>query len=288
MAATLHCRCVAARAPIKEALKRVVSEKTRMRVRRLGRFRWITKTRGVIEHVGSPWPWLGYILWDPEIDSFTYSIENEDELIAMLAELLGRPHEEISRHVAEVHTDPILRAALHQPWRRWLWTKRQLEPNGWQTALWTIVRVLRPVDVAESGILNGMASTVMLAALERNAREGSSGSLVSVDIIPTAGELVPANLHGRWQKLTGDALAELPRGLEGRTVGLFVSDSLPDTDFVRRELEIALQHRADECVLVVVASAVTAMEEMGFHVRRFQEKPHKHFYRGGEISFARV
>jgi len=247
----------------------------------------VTKTRGVVGHVGSPWPWLGYILWDPEVDSFTYSIANEDELIDLLTDVLGRPRDEIAAHVAEVHTDPILATALRQPWQRWLWTKRQLKPNGWQTALWTIVRTLKPGDVAESGILNGMASTVLLAALERNAQEGSDGSLLSVDIIPTAGELVPANLRGRWQKLTGDALAELPRGLEGRRLGLFVSDSLADNDHVRRELEIALEHRAEECVIVVVAGEVTSVDEM-FEVRRFQERPRDHFYRGGIISFARV
>src|SRR5256885_10417221 len=186
---------VAPRAPIKEALKRVVSERTRMRIRRLGRFRWVTKARGVTGHVGSPWRWLPYILWDPEVDSFTYAIENEDELAGLLSEMLDRPVDEIAARVAEVHTDPILTSALRQPWQHWLWTKRRLEPNGVQIALWTIIRMLKPAHVAESGVLDGMASTVMLAALERNAREGAPGFLVSVDIIPTAGGLVPGNLR---------------------------------------------------------------------------------------------
>ena len=61
----------------------------------------------------------------------------------------------------------------------------------------------------ETGILDGMASTVILAAFAKNAIEGSPGELVSFDTMPGAGAMVPAGLRIHWQPIYSDAVASL-------------------------------------------------------------------------------
>ena len=61
--------------------------------RRLGRARLFTKRR-VLRHFGHPLlsrRGLRYLARDPEVDSFTYHIVNEEDLAAVLADLTGDP-----------------------------------------------------------------------------------------------------------------------------------------------------------------------------------------------------
>jgi hypothetical protein len=74
-------------------LKGVVGPRWRARAHRLSRFRWLTKyqiVRGFDSDVGLARR-LGFVLLDPEIESYTYEVGNEPEVIAELAMALGRP-----------------------------------------------------------------------------------------------------------------------------------------------------------------------------------------------------
>lgn len=75
---------------MKELLKRVLPASARRRARRLGRIRWITKIGVVRRYGASPLREWRYVLLDPEVDSFTYPIANQDELARTLASVLNR------------------------------------------------------------------------------------------------------------------------------------------------------------------------------------------------------
>ncbi len=78
--------------------------------------------------------------------------------------------------------------------------------------IYLVVRLLYPACVVETGVLYGVFSAYMCAALERNG----CGHLYSIDLpstfsVGSQGMLVPAVLHHRWSLIVGDALAELPK-----------------------------------------------------------------------------
>lgn len=271
---------------MKERLKRVLSESMRRRLRRLGRLRWITKARVVRHNGGSVREWLGFVLLDPEVDSFTYPISNQHALAEALADVLQRPADEIGAYIAETASDPTLRRALRQPWHHWFWSKREPEPRADHQACWAVLRATRPVCAVETGILDGMASTVMLAALERNAAEGHEGQLFSFDVMPGAGAMVPAWLRPRWNPVYEDAVAALDRVLGSRQVGFFTSDSLPNVDQIRAELDAVLRHRAPQLVAMTTWGSLGDLGWPTPTVTTFKEEPSGHFYNGGTINIA--
>ena len=98
--------------------------------------------------------------------------------------------------------------------------------------------------------------------------------------MPGAGTMVPPWLAHRWEKVVGDSATAIGPAVGGRQVGYFTSDSLHDDDHVDRELAAVLEHRAPELVAMTVWGALTSLDRAGADVRRIQEIPVGHFYRG--------
>ncbi len=268
-------------------LKRMLPAGARRRVRRLGRFRWFTKAKLVRGHGHSPLRWLSYVLFDPEVDSFTYSIGNQRALADTLARVLARPSGEIAELLAETHNDVILRQSLRQPIRHLAWAKRMPEPNAYHRACWALVRATRPSCVVETGVLDGMASTVILAALARNSLDGATGELVSFDTMPGAGAMVPASLRDNWLLIHGDATELLDQVIGARQIGLFVCDSFPSAQHITAELEAVLRHRDEE--IVAMTSWGWFADELNWptpKLETYNEQPVAHFYTGGILAIA--
>jgi hypothetical protein len=271
---------------MKAVLRRTVSERNRRRVRRLGRVRWFTKLRVLRRSGASPLRWWRYLLFDPEVDSFTYAIANRAEVAAALARVLPQTQDDVERCLEETDSDQILRRALRQPWRHALWSKRVPEPRGYHQACWAITRLTKPSCVVETGILEGMGSVVILAALERNATEGHEGELISFDVMPGAGALVPPWLRRRWSPVYVDAVSRLDEAIGSRRIGFLTSDSLPDASQIRRELEAGLRHRDEQ----FIASTTWGSLDLDWptdEIVTFTEQPVDHFYGGMTGAVAR-
>jgi len=266
------------------AMQRLRSSGLRRRARRLGRLRWVTKVKVLRHNEASPLRWWRYVLLDPEVDSFSYAIANEDELAATLAPLLGRPAPELSALIAEAHADATLRAALRQPAKRWLWAKRQPPLRGYSLALWTVVRTLRPAVVVETGVLDGLSSTVILAALERNGE----GTLISFDVMPGAGALVPDWLRTRWELVYANQPDALEDTIGERRIALLSSDSLQEVAQVRAEVEAALRHADDEFVVMTASGLFDVLRWLDREVVRFSDQPRDHFYAGEVVDAVRI
>lgn len=74
--------------------------------------------------------------------------------------------------------------------------------------LYALIRALRPATVVEIGTNDGCSTMHILAALKANGK----GKLISIDIEPSAGRLVPDDLRDRLTLVTGDALTvDLPK-----------------------------------------------------------------------------
>ncbi len=121
--------------------------------------------------------------------------------------------------------------------------------------LFVIVRAIKPKIVIETGVANGVSSSMLLLGLEKN----NSGKLFSIDFsrtntiskkgatkIPknkTVGWLVPIHLKKRWDLRIGDSKKILPILLEEqKECDIFLHDSNHSYEHMTFEFETVSQH----------------------------------------------
>lgn len=273
----------------KTALKRVVGPTGQRYARKLGRVRFVQKAHQVHRADAAVRDHLRYVLLDPEVDNFTYENENEEELATAVADVLGTTEDRVLGLFAEAHADTALRN-LGAPWRLRVDTKRVLEP-GKRLAWYAAARLRRPAVIVECGILDGFGSAILLAALARNAAEGADGRLISFDLMPNAGRLVPAELRAYWEPVFEPTPDAIVPALRGRRIGMLISDAGADGERELAEYSVALDH-ADAPVVLVAGSAQQSdvlaglAAERAVRYREVRDRPHRHFYRGQATGFA--
>jgi len=262
-------------------------------LRRTGRLRWRAKYLQVRNHgaVGRmrPWRWIRFVLFDPEFDNFTYELANEDELLEFLAETLGAEQSCLAQYLAETRADPGLTTEL---WRRLRWRLdyKRRPPLGRRTTWYLLTRILKPELVVETGVQDGLGSLAILRALARNAEEGRPGRLISIDILPTAGWLVPDSERSAWQLLIGSSDQVLPGVLGTGRLGLFLQDSGDDLELARHELELVRPHAIDRAVFVSQAQrpALEALcQKHNMLYSEFWHQPRDHIFSGTITGFGR-
>src|ERR1700755_1057365 len=99
---------------LKERLKTKLGPDWQLRAHRLGRFRWLTKyrlVRTLHPNVGLRRE-LSFIFFDPEIASFSFELEDENEAMVELGAALGYPEGELLGYAAETRSDPELNDRL--------------------------------------------------------------------------------------------------------------------------------------------------------------------------------
>ena len=264
-------------------------------LRRLGRLRWLEKSRQLRDRRpgGPPVSALEaahYVLFSPEVGDFTYDLANEDDLLDLLADALERPRAELAGYAEEARSDAILTASLSRRRHRRLDVKRRIE-LGRNIGSYIVVRAVKPRLVAETGIKHGVGSLALLVALERSASEGHDGRLISFDVAPGSGWLVPAELHHRWEVVLGPTEEAPEQNLAGRDVDVFVHYTPPDERRERLEYEAALRHAGSRLVLLsnngdntLVLPRIAA--ERGMRYRHFAERPANHWYLGPGMGVA--
>jgi len=263
-------------------------------VRRLGRFRFLLKARRVREEGVSfredPVNVARFVLLDPETHSYSFDLGNVDELIEFVAGLLEAPRSDLERYVVEALNDPDLgpRLARRVRWR--IDYKRRL-PLGNRLLWYVLVRAAKPRLIVETGIHDGLGSLMLLVALRHNAAEGFEGRLVSIDLDPDSGWLVPEELRARWQPVFADIETTLDRVLEGQELDLLIHDSDHNEPLQRIEFGAALAHPAR--TLYVIDSSGLGLpvlrelcERHGGEHRYFLERPKNHVYRPPGTSVA--
>jgi GT2 family glycosyltransferase len=124
--------------------------------------------------------------------------------------------------------------------------------------IYALVRLLKPLKMAETGVANGISSYFILSALEKNG----AGKLVSIDYAPEggpsflpegcqAGWLVPGELRNRWEFISGRTSEKLPPLLarEG-AVDIFIHDSEHSYENMKFEYTAAWPHIKDGGLLL--------------------------------------
>lgn len=275
---------------LRDTLKRSLPARWRRRARRLSRLRWVTKARLLRHHEVSwrdrPLVALRYLLLDPEVESFTYEVDNRDELLDFAARALGHDRAAVGQYAAETGHDP----ELTQPKRRRWDSKRRL-PLANRLLWYVAVRAEKPELVVETGVHDGLGSLVLLRALERNGEEGRPGRLLSFDIFEDTGWLVHERLHERWQRVTGSTLTELEPVLQGLRVDMSIHDTPAEERLQRAEFSAVLGHRGERLVVVNSSGArLGVLEELcareGTVQQRFVSRSRDHVHPGNAIALA--
>lgn len=138
--------------------------------------------------------------------------------------------------------------------------KQRASCNAWQEFLYMAVRFLAPEVAVETGVFDGISSSVILQAMHDNA----GGTLVSIDLpargnairqstdamafdqLPPGcgpGWAIPDYLRERHALLAGDSRELLPQVFEQYpTAGMFLHDSLHTYDHMLFEYATAWPH----------------------------------------------
>jgi predicted O-methyltransferase YrrM len=229
-----------------------------------------------------------YLLFNREIDNFTYELANEVELAQFLGRTLGITPDEATGYIDELQGDDSLRAAIREHLSHRADRNRTM-PYGRRLGWYAATRARKARTIVETGVHDGLGSTVLLQALKRNAADGFDGRLISFDINPDAGWLIPSDLRSRHELHVGNSLDLMVPALDGREVNLFIHDSDHRYGHETAEFEAILEVASQGAVLISDnAHAGTAFRDfcerhrLRFHL--FMEVPVDHFYRGAGIG----
>jgi hypothetical protein len=278
---------------IKSAL-RALPPSWKDRLRRLSGLRWLEKSRIVrryeLSFAENPLGLARYVLLDPELGDFSYNLDNEDELADFLAAVLHLDRTQIAGYIAEVHSDPTLTSELSAR-IRWRTDVKSPARVSARVLWYAVARALKPRLVVETGIKHGYGAIVLLSALERNAREGSPGRLISFDSDPFSGWVVPERLRGNWQPVFASTFDVLDATLAGEEVDLFVCDTPPEYEIESFELRCAFTHAAPRAALISAGGDRTPalpelVDELGGEYHYFKERPRHPVYPGAGVGLA--
>lgn len=237
-----------------------------------------------------PFRAVGFVFFDPEIENFTYDLANLDELAAFMGSVLGIGAESAGALIRELEQDAPFRAEMNSILRTRLYKKHTAfygRRAGWYCA----VRALRPQVVIEAGVHDGLGSSVLLKALERNRAEGADGRLIGIDLVPSSGWLIPRRLRDRFSLVVEDSAIVLPRIAEQERVDLFIHDDAHNPEHEFNEYRAVQRCLSAHGVLLSDnAHATDALRRFSEgHGRPFyfwREKPKDHFYPGAGIGIS--
>src|SRR6187402_867028 len=127
-----------------ETIKNVLPPQRWRALRRAtNRLRWLLKL-GLLRQYGFPIARrpiraLRYVLWDPEVESFTYDLANAAEMAAFAAPILGVDIGQAARWIDEARTDPLLMRD-----RGFHWSTKRRQPLGNRTLWYLVIRATKP------------------------------------------------------------------------------------------------------------------------------------------------
>jgi predicted O-methyltransferase YrrM len=261
--------------------------------RYLRRIRWVHKARAVRGNKAKLRDHLRFVLLDPEPDNFTYQVANAPELARWAAAVVERDVSAMQAFVAEPAEDEVLQARLRSATAgRWFWTKAA-PPFGKRLAWYALARALTPKLIVETGAHDGLASLLLLRALERNIEENKAhtGRLVSFDVNPASGWLVGSN--PLWElriQPSQSGLADLLRA--SGCVDMFIYDGWHTHAAEHKDLAVAEEYLSSNGILLSDDAQVThALEDLcrerGLRYLTVQEVPTGHFYPGTVLGAGR-
>jgi hypothetical protein len=241
--------------------------------------------------VRKPGAGLRYLWNGREFSTFTFHLENREELAAFLGRSLDLDPARVLALMDELEDDQELRAALSA--RLAPRPNRYDEPRyAKRCGYYAMVRLLQPRLVVETGTHDGLGASVVSRALQRNAEESGAqpGLLATFDVNPEAGWLIPASLEPLVEQHVGKTSETLKPALAGRVVEIMIHDSLRTAENERFEFETVIASASRGRLILICDDVDTSQElekicaERGGSFGVFREQPKDHFYRGDAMG----
>jgi hypothetical protein len=281
---------------VKERIRNAVPPGVLEAFRRLSRLRFAAKVgtlrRYEFDVRAHPWQAAKYVLLDPEVGDFSYELRNEEQLGRELAAALGLDPEVVLARFQETRTSQALTTDLAAKVRPRILDMKRRPSFGPRIGWYAMVRELKPKVVVETGIRHGFGSLIILEALRRNAEEGHEGRLLSADLDPHSGWVVPDDLAVRWDRLIGKADEVVGPALKpGEAIDILIHDTPPLPEIEGAEYATALAHRNGRQVLVSGSNGDQTgilpriAQEHGTQYHLIREVP-DHVYPGQGIGLA--
>jgi hypothetical protein len=235
---------------------------------------------------------LFWLFQSRETTNFTYELTpiSRRYLASLIADVLGKPYEEILRYMAELEDDLDLRSHIRAATEARREERADSEARyGRRMGWYAITRATRPRVVVETGVDKGLGSCVLTVALARNTAEGFPGYYYGTDINPKAGYLLDGRYKQFGEILYGDSLTSLRRF--DRSIDLFINDSDHSAEYEKAEYEAVAQRLSARAIVLgdnshctdqlLVFALATGRQFVFFH-----ETPDRHWYPGGGMGIA--
>ena len=120
-----------------------------------------------------------YLMRSREINNWTYELENESEVLAAVAEMVGAEPRVMELYRDELRADFRLRHEIEAT----LKPVRRRDPEvryGYRIMHYSLIRVMKPETVVELGVHDGLGAAVVLRALEEEHLGGTARPLAHV------------------------------------------------------------------------------------------------------------
>jgi len=178
------------------------------------------------------------------------------EFDKLLENLFNIPQHKYSKMIACLKNDSDLLEFFLKTYYNYTksWYLRW-DPFKTITLYYSLVRILKPTIVVETGVAHGFSTMIILKALTDN----NHGTLISIDVPfvgvleldKSPGWLVPKNLRSRWQLLIGKSQYHLPQLLQKyHQIDFFIHDSHHSFDHMLWEYHTIWSSLSKEGILV--------------------------------------
>ena len=228
-----------------------------------------------------------------ETSNFTYDLSPHCKLYLadMLSVATGCGREALREYIAELEGDAELRETIvrqAEALPRYL----NVDPSakyGRRVGWYALARALKPRIVVETGVDKGLGSTVLCAALRRNAQEGHPGRYFGTDLNPSAGALLTGPYSDVGTVLYGDSIESLKK--LGQSIDLFINDSDHSAEYERREYQTIFPMLSSGGIIVGDNAHATEelakfSSETGRGFLFWREEPLDHWYLGAGIGLS--
>lgn len=233
---------------------------------------------------------FSWIFSDAEFSNYYYALSqrNLNELRSLISVLTNTSKVEILSYFNEIIHDESLAKKIRTGLRK-SETSSMQSLIGRRIGWYTIIRVLKPRLVVETGVHHGVGSLVISAALRRNLDEGFKGEYLGTEINSNHGRLFWDNFPEMGTIQYGDSVETL-NSLE-REIDIFINDSDHSSSYESQEYEIIWNKLSknglvisDNCHASDSLFTVSLRNDWCFQV--FREEPLDHWYPGGSIGFS--
>lgn len=232
-----------------------------------------------------------WVKQDKETSNFYYRLTplNRDHLAQWMVTVTGESYTRIVEYFDELEGDAELRNHLEGALRGTQYGKEIEIEYGRRLGWYTLVRVLKPRVVVETGVDHGVGSCVLASALLRNIAEGHLGKYYGIDIRTVAGQLFSGKYVSTGRILYGDSITSLNQLDE--KIDFFVNDSDHSGEYEYRGY-LAIEDKLSDKGVILSDNAHTTgslsrfSRERGLRFVFFSEKPEQHWYPGAGIGIS--